>query len=211
MTISSSGVSSRPSLYSVFKLFFALGLQSFGGGVATFTLIQEHTVRRLGWVSEEEFVQSWAMVQLAPGINLLALIILIGRRVGGMPGALAALAGLMLPSCAVTALIAAGYHRINGNPRATAAINCAVPAIAAMGLASCVTMAKPLLLKPADNSTPTQSDRYQYLLAFFLMIASGAAVVSRHVSIPAVLLACGCVGAISSALTQRRRTRGSSE
>ena len=206
MTHVSTGAEPRPGAASIFKLFFLLGLQSFGGGIATFTMIHDHTVERLGWITEEEFVHSWAMVQLAPGINLLALVILIGRKACGMRGAIAALLGLMLPSCGVTVLIASLYGRVHNAPRAVSAIRAAVPAIVALGLLSCVTMARPLLkaLPTATNPRPHSNT----VFAVIVMAASGAAVIAQKASIPAVLLMAGVAGAAHAVLTTQKEAHG---
>jgi len=37
-------------------------------------------VEERGWVEEEEFARFWALCQIAPGINLIALTILIGEK-----------------------------------------------------------------------------------------------------------------------------------
>jgi chromate transporter len=206
MTHVSTGAEPRPGAGSIFKLFFLLGLQSFGGGIATFTMIHDHTVERLGWITEEEFVHSWAMVQLAPGINLLALVILIGRRACGMRGAFAALLGLMLPSCGITVLIASLYGRVHNAPGAVSAIRGAVPAIVALGLLSCVTMARPLL-KPTPTALNPQP-RSHTVFAVILMAASGAAVIAQKASIPAVLLMAGAAGAAHAVLTTREGAHG---
>ncbi len=181
-------------------MFFVLGLQSFGGGIATFTMIHEQTVRRLRYISEEQFVQNWAMVQLAPGINLLALVILIGRRARGMKGAFAALIGLMAPSCALTMLIASVYTHLHTVPAAVAAINAAIPAIVAVGLLSCITMLRPMI-KSVPNELDT-TPRSQPVFACAMVIAAGAAVLSNRLPIPAVLILCGVAGAIEAVLSR---------
>ena len=84
------------------------GLQSFGGGNATFALIRQTFVERQRWIEAEEFNRLFALVQIAPGINLLALTILIGKRLLGGRGILLSLFGLLLPSVGMTTLLTAG-------------------------------------------------------------------------------------------------------
>src|SRR5579862_3418915 len=127
-------MSAQQSPLRFFSIWLSLGMQSFGGGVATFALIREAAVMRYSWVSEEEFTREWAMVLLVPGINLLALTILIGKRARGTTGIFLAMAGLLLPSVVMTALITAAYTHIRDVKQVQAALRGAVPAIVALGL-----------------------------------------------------------------------------
>src|SRR5438094_7868654 len=97
-----------PSSVLLLRIWFGVGLHSFGGGATTLTLIRRAVVDRYGWLSEAEFTREWTLCQLAPGINLLALAILIGRRLGGARGVALALLGLLLPSVGVTIVMTAG-------------------------------------------------------------------------------------------------------
>src|SRR5258708_38822999 len=91
-----------PAPWLMLRVWFSLGLQSFGGGTATLALIQRAVVENYRWIAADEFTRYWALCQIAPGINLFALTLLIGRKTGGAMGAAAALAGLLLPSVRIT-------------------------------------------------------------------------------------------------------------
>ena len=84
---------STPSLGLIFRVWFTLGIQSFGGGTATLALIQRAIVEKHRWITMEEFTRFWALCQIAPGINLFALTLLIGRKAGGALGVLVAVTG----------------------------------------------------------------------------------------------------------------------
>src|SRR5579872_4807375 len=81
-------VSHPPALSSwrLLCIWLAVGVQSFGGGGTTLVLIRRAAVEQYGWLSAAEFTRQWGLCQMAPGINLLALVILLGRRVAGMRG-----------------------------------------------------------------------------------------------------------------------------
>jgi chromate transporter len=134
----------RPSLWELFITFLFLGVQSFGGGTSTFIMIHQTSVKR-GWLSEEEFVRDYALSQIAPGINLLKLTILIGNRLRGRSGLVVSLIGLLLPSAAVTALMTAGFSAIRSQPVVQAAMKGILPATIGLSLAMGVQMAAPLL------------------------------------------------------------------
>jgi len=133
-----------PSLWDLFSTFLILGIQSFGGGTSTFIMIHQTSLNR-GWLSEEEFVRDYALSQIAPGINLLKLTILIGNRLRGRSGLVVALVGLLVPSAAVTALMTAGFSLIRSQPLVQAAMKGILPATIGLSLAMGVQMAAPLL------------------------------------------------------------------
>ena len=72
-----------PPLSRLLVVWLSIGLQSFGGGASTFMLIERVVVREQGWLTEAEYVRDVALAQVSPGINILGVTILIGRRLGG--------------------------------------------------------------------------------------------------------------------------------
>src|SRR3989442_15809462 len=95
----------RPSTWQLFRIWASIGLQSFGGGASTTLLIQRAFIEKYKWLSMEEFAHLWNLCILTPGINLVALTVLIGKKLAGTPGIAASLAGLLLPSAIITCLL----------------------------------------------------------------------------------------------------------
>lgn len=107
---------SRRELFVAFTL---LALQGFGG---VLPIVQREMVERRRWMTQDEFVEEWAVAQTMPGPNVVNLSIVIGNRYFGLSGALAALAGrLLVPSLVVLAL-ATVYSRFSDNPRVAGAL-----------------------------------------------------------------------------------------
>src|SRR5207244_375204 len=104
------------------KIWFAVGTQSIGGGTSTLFLIRRFFVEERRWITMREYTESWALCQLSPGIHIVALAGLLGRRVGGTSGAAVSVAAMMLPACAITTLMTAGYGLIQEQPLAVAAL-----------------------------------------------------------------------------------------
>ena len=78
--------------------------------------IREETVRRRGWLSEDDFAQAVAVCQLLPGANTLNMSVFLGSEMRGWRGALAALLGLItLPFFLVLGLGMA-YGRLEQGP-----------------------------------------------------------------------------------------------
>ena len=137
---------SRPGLWDLFLTFFLLGLQSFGGGSSTFFLIHQTCIRR-GWMDEQEFVRTWALAQVTPGINLLKLTVLIGYKLQKWPGVFLAVSGLLAPTAFATALMTAGFALIRGMPAVQAVMKGVLPATIGLSLAMAAQMAQPLFTR----------------------------------------------------------------
>ncbi len=103
-----------PSLGAIFVSFTRISLLSVGG--ATMAWIREETVRRRGWLSEDDFAQAVAVCQLLPGANTLNMSVFLGSEMRGWKGAAAALLGLIsLPFFLVLGLGVA-YGRLQHGP-----------------------------------------------------------------------------------------------
>ena len=88
----------------LFISFSLLALQGFGGVLA---IVQRELVEIKQWLTQEEFLEDWAVAQILPGPNVVNLSLMIGDRYFGFAGALAALAGMLtFPLVIVLALAA---------------------------------------------------------------------------------------------------------
>lgn len=92
---------SPPDLTGLFLHFLTLSLLSIGGAISTVPEMHRFLVERTGWLSDSAFTSSIALAQAAPGPNVLFVLVL-GFNVAGLPGAAAAMAGIMLPSTVLT-------------------------------------------------------------------------------------------------------------
>lgn len=182
-------LSTRPP-GAVLRVWLSLGLQSFGGGAATLALIRQAMVEQRGWLTDAEFVRDWALCQVAPGINLLALTILIGRRLAGVPGIALSLVGLLLPSVAITVVITAIYAHVQDLSLVRSAVRGIIPATVGIGLLTAYNMAQPLL---RDSR---REGRTATLVASLLLVGGGGAVALRHPPVVAVLCVAGALGAL---------------
>lgn len=100
------------ALASLFLMCLQIGLFSFGGGLSGW-IYQEVVVRRR-WMSEDEFLSGLALCQVMPGINVTNLIVYIGQRVRGVPGACVGLVGLIVGPFFVVIGLVLVYERIAG-------------------------------------------------------------------------------------------------
>ena len=74
-------------------------------------LIESDVVERNRWVEKNDFVDLLAVAQSAPGVFAVNMAVFIGYRLRGVPGALAASFGCVLPSVIIILLIALFFRQ----------------------------------------------------------------------------------------------------
>jgi chromate transporter len=102
-----------PSLRQLFAGFFQIGVLGFGGVNA---LARRVIVEERRWMSERDYAELLGIGQVIPGPNVGNTTIMIGRRFGGLPGALAAVAGLYSAPLTIVLLLATLYAEFGQNP-----------------------------------------------------------------------------------------------
>ncbi len=118
----------RPqSLTDLFVSFTLLALQGFGGVVA---IVQQELVEKKRWMTREEFLEEWAVAQIMPGPNVVNLSLMIGGRYFGLPGGLAALAGMLTIPLLIVLLLTFVYAQYAHHPSIAGALR-AMGAVAA--------------------------------------------------------------------------------
>jgi chromate transporter len=181
----------RPeSLTDLFVSFTLLALQGFGGVLA---VVQRELVERKRWLTHDEFIEDWAVAQIMPGPNVVNLSLMIGGRYFGLPGALAALAGMLAVPLVLILLLATLHAQFADNPavagalRGMAAVSAGLIGAAGMKLSSAL----------GRNPMP---------LAWCVALAALGFVLVALVRLPLVyvLLALGGLGCV---LTYRRLKR----
>src|SRR4051812_44392356 len=136
---------SRPSTWQLFGIWASIGFQSFGGGASAQFLIQRAFIDKHRWLTAEEYLHLWGLCILTPGINMIALTVLIGRKCGGARGIVASLTGLLLPSGLITCLLAALFKHIENAMAVQAVLRGVVPATAGVMLVVGLNFARPLM------------------------------------------------------------------
>ncbi|QND70205.1 chromate transporter [Tardiphaga robiniae] len=135
---------SPPGLLTLFLAFAKMSLAGFGGVLvwARRAIVEQH-----GWMTPEEFNATFALCHFLPGPNIVNLSVVFGARFRGVPGAIAAFAGLLGPPVVIVTILAILYARfgdIEALRRTLAGVSCA-----AVGLLFAVIfrMMLPLLKK----------------------------------------------------------------
>src|SRR5262245_46485185 len=126
------------SLLAIYKLFFLVGMFSFGGGLTAWFHREIVLVRR--WMTDDEFFSGYSLAQLLPGVNSTNMSVYIGQHLRGAIGAATALTALLTGPFVIVIIAAVSYNRLVELPGFAAAMagiaTVAVGMIFRMGLSS---------------------------------------------------------------------------
>ncbi len=101
-------------LLQLFWSFIQIGLFSVGGGYAAMPLIQQQVVDIHPWLTMAQFADIMTIAEMTPGPIAINAATFVGIRIAGLPGALIATGGCVLPSCVIVLILAWAYYRYKG-------------------------------------------------------------------------------------------------
>ncbi len=168
--IVSEAPAETPGLGKIFSAFFFIGLTSFGGGLVAY--LRDVVVEREKWLTAEDFMGALEIGQTLPGLNSTNVAVIVGRKLRGPLGALAAVVGLIFPGAVLLIILGLLYSRFSQNPDVAAAL--AGVAAAAVGLLLQVT------LKIGGRQFLRGGDLF-FIITTFILVGIW------HVSLPAAL------------------------
>lgn len=95
-------------LVALFIAFAKMSLAGFGGVLvwARRAIVEQHR-----WMTPEDFNETFALCHFLPGPNIVNLSVVFGARIRGIPGAVAAFAGLLGPPVVIVTFLAVLYAR----------------------------------------------------------------------------------------------------
>ena len=91
--------------------FIQIGMFSIGGGYASLPLIEHQVVDVHGWLTASQLTDIVTISQMTPGPIALNAATFVGTRIGGLPGAIVATLGCVLPSCIIVLALAWVYTK----------------------------------------------------------------------------------------------------
>ena len=112
--------------------FFQIGLFSIGGGYAAMPLIQHQVVDLHPWLTMTQFADIMTIAEMTPGPIAINSATFVGIQVAGLPGALVATLGCILPSCIIVMALAYLYNRYKGLSMVQGILSGLRPAVVAM-------------------------------------------------------------------------------
>ncbi len=127
-------------LLRLFLSFLQIGLFSVGGGYAAIPLIQNQTVDVNGWLTQEQFMDLATIAEMTPGPIAINGATFVGLRVSGIPGAVAATFGCILPSLVIVSVLAWIYRKYRDLPLLQQVLGSLRPAVVALIAAAGINM-----------------------------------------------------------------------
>lgn len=134
----------------LFFSFLQVGMFSFGGGYAAMPLIKEQVVTGHQWLSMSEFTDLITISQMTPGPIAVNSATFVGIKIAGIPGALAATLGCILPSCIIVTVLAKLYLKYRNMEMLQGVLNSLRPAVVAMIASAGISILIMAFWKSAD-------------------------------------------------------------
>ena len=100
----------------IFLTFLKFGCFTFGGGWSIVAQIQKEFVEKKHWITDEELLDFTSVGRSVPGLMIGNASVLFGYHVAGIPGALAALLGIVIPPIAIMLGVVFIYDQVKDNP-----------------------------------------------------------------------------------------------
>ena len=132
----------------IFVAFLLIGGTSFGGGIIAH--LRSSLVVRHQWIDDRTFLELLAISQSLPGLNAANMAILIGDRLSGVAGAIAAIAGMCLPGAVLMYIVGVVYNVGRERPLLVAALKGVAPAAVGLILATTFNLGRRSLSGAAD-------------------------------------------------------------
>jgi chromate transporter len=98
-------------LWHIFVLFTRVAVFSWGGGPASLALMQRETTAA-GWVTSAEFADAVALGNALPGPVAPQVSAYVGYKLAGVPGAIAAAAGTVLPTTVLMLVLVVAFFAV---------------------------------------------------------------------------------------------------
>lgn len=184
-----------PSFYrELFGSTFRISAFTFGGGFVIIPLMRKSFVEKKNWLQEQEMLDLSAIAQSAPGPIAVNTSLLVGYRLAGMPGALVAIAGTVLPPFIILSIVSMFYTAFRDSALVAAVLRGMQAGIAAVIVDVVVSLAGGILREKSRLWTA-------------VMAAAFVAVWFFKVNVMAIILLSGLLGL----LVARGRAAGGEE
>lgn len=178
-------------LLKLFTSTFYLSMFTFGGGYVIVSLMKKKFVDELKWIEEKEMLDMVAIAQSAPGPIAVNGAIVVGYKLCGMAGALAAVAGAVLPPFLILTLISGIYTLIKDNWIVSALL---------LGMQSGVGA----VIASVTYDMAMVEMREKSIGSILIMICAFAANYIWKVNVVLIILVCAALGVIRTLVKGRR-------
>lgn len=129
------------TLIQLAMLFSVLSMLALGGGAGVIPDMQHAAVDVYQWMTAREFLDMFAISRAAPGPGS-QIVVLIGQKAAGLPGAAVSFVAMFLPSCLIVHLVARGWQRAARSPWRAVVERALAPVAIGMTFASGLALAR---------------------------------------------------------------------
>ncbi len=136
----------KPSLLDLFLAFTGIAVMGFGG---VLPWARRMLVEQRRWLTPEEFAEALSLGQFLPGGNIINVSVVVGGRLGGPLGSIAAVGGLMTAPMIVVIMAGALYLRYQNLPSVHGALSGMAAAAIGLIISMFVKMLQPFVAKRA--------------------------------------------------------------
>ena len=95
----------------LFFTFVLIGIMTYGGGYSILPLVDEMVVKKTGWLTKEAVADIVSISEMSPGPFSMNCASFVGIKVAGLPGAILATVGFLLPSLVIILALAHLYNK----------------------------------------------------------------------------------------------------
>ena len=127
--------------------FMQVGALSIGGGYAAMPILQSQLVDVQHWLTMAEFTDLVTIAEMTPGPIFINAATFVGMRLAGLPGALIATLGSILPSLIIVSLLAWVYARYKAASGMKSILACLRPAVVALIATAGIGLLRQALLR----------------------------------------------------------------
>lgn len=138
-------------LLRILGVFSLLSILAIGGGTAVLPEMKSMVVEQQGWMTDSQFRDIYAIGQLAPGPNML-MVIAIGNKVCGFPGALVAFLAFFLPACVIAIVTSRIWVHFENSPWRLAIQRGMAPIVVGLMLAGTISIARTAIVEPHQQT-----------------------------------------------------------
>jgi len=170
-------------LWQIFVLFTRVAMFSWGGGPASLALMQRETTTAswtppdqtepVTWVTPEEFADAVALGNAIPGPIAPQVSAYVGYKLAGVPGAVSAAVGTVIPTTLLMLILVAAFFGIKNSPAVKAMLRAVRPVVVGLLLWTAYDMAVSVFgaKKLGWGQALTQGwDKLLFVIAAFVLL-----------------------------------------
>ncbi len=178
-------------LWKIFLSTLYLSAFTFGGGYVIVTLMKKKFVDEYHWIEEKEMLDLVAIAQSSPGAIAINGAIVVGYKLSGIPGALVAILGTILPPFVIIAAISVCYNVFRSNFYVAQMLSGMQAGVGAVIASVTYDMGAPIV-KEKDP------------VSLWILLGAFLAACVLEINVVYIVIVCGLLGAARTLLSKRR-------